>query len=106
MFNPKNMSDIELETKIFELNKKLDCSYSTEIYNQIQNYLDQLYEEQDERIILQAISESKDGIIYDSEEDYNEKLKGNNKDSKKVKEKAKSFLDNAPEIKIKWNDKK
>lgn len=106
MFSPKNMSDAELEAKIYELNKKLDYAYSSEIYNQIQNYLDQLYDEQEERSMLEEAKDSKNGIIYDTEEDYNEKLKGNNKDSKKVKEKAKSFLDNAPEIKIKWNDKK
>lgn len=102
MFNPANYSDTELDNKIQELNRKIALTTNLEIYNQILMYLDQLYYEFDERQMKQFL-DSTEGLAVDTEADYEERTKGPSKDSKKVKEKAKSFMENSPEIKIKWN---
>lgn len=101
MFDAKKLSDIELDKKILELNKKIDMTSNTEILNQLYNFLDELYSEQDERLVKESFDDT-EGVVYDAEEDFENKTKGNS-ETPKQKEKAKSFMEKMPKIEPRWN---
>lgn len=104
MFDVKKMTDIEIDNKIQNINKKIYQTNNPDIIHQLYDYLDSLYEEQDERYLI-SLTAYEDGIALDTDKLYDDMISGGNKqkDGKKPKEKAKSFLDKMPKIEPKWN---
>lgn len=103
MLNLKSFSDIEIDSKIQNISKKIYQTNNLDILHQLYDYLDALYAEQDERYEL-SLTSMDEGLALDTEKSYEEIISGGkSKEGKKPKEKTKSFLDKMPKIEPKWN---